>query len=266
MERLKLIISLPSAVASYGLALGTARINQRLPDPVCALLSGLNAAVVGIIALAAVQLSQKAITDKISRVLVFFGATAGVLYNALWYFPVLMLTGGLSTIAWDYRLPHRIVRRLRLVWKAKRAPASDPEAHNNITELAEAASAHVRERENQVSVPHHCHSVAANIQATHHGQSSNGGIPFQGNQQVKAFPEALNMRMFSWQIGITIIVGFFITFTVIMVLRGTLANQPRGFRLFANLCLAGTIIFGGGPVVIPLLRESVSYKSFCQCR
>ncbi|KAI9824251.1 MAG: hypothetical protein M1832_002058 [Thelocarpon impressellum] len=40
-----------------------------------------------------------------------------------------------------------------------------------------------------------------------------------------------------------------------MVLRGTLRAPLRAFSLFANLFLAGTIIFGGGPVVIPLLRE-----------
>src|SRR5882762_2430570 len=41
-----------------------------------------------------------------------------------------------------------------------------------------------------------------------------------------------------------------------MVVRG-LDNTPLEFHLFANMYLAGTIIFGGGPVVIPLLREYV---------
>src|SRR5579862_7864140 len=87
----------------YGLALGIARVNESLPEPVYALISGLNAATVGIIALAAVQLAQSAITDRLSRILVFLGATAGMLYNALWYFPVLMLAAGVVTVAWDAR-------------------------------------------------------------------------------------------------------------------------------------------------------------------
>jgi len=87
---------------------GISRIRETLPAPVYALLSGLNSATVGIIALAAVQLSTKAITDKLTRILVFFGGTAGMLYNALWYFPVLMVTGGLSTIIWDYKFPHKV--------------------------------------------------------------------------------------------------------------------------------------------------------------
>jgi chromate transport protein ChrA len=44
-----------------------------------------------------------------------------------------------------------------------------------------------------------------------------------------------------------------------MALRGSLKVEARTlpFDLFANMYLAGTIIFGGGPVVIPLLREYV---------
>jgi chromate transport protein ChrA len=42
-----------------------------------------------------------------------------------------------------------------------------------------------------------------------------------------------------------------------MVLRGALRDPSRLYSLFANMYLAGTIIFGGGPVVIPLLREYV---------
>lgn len=61
----------------------------------------------------------------------------------------------------------------------------------------------------------------------------------------------------SWKLGITIILAFFATFIITMALRGTLHSPSRGFSLFANLYLAGTIIFGGGPVVIPLLREYV---------
>lgn len=42
-----------------------------------------------------------------------------------------------------------------------------------------------------------------------------------------------------------------------MVVRSVIQPAPRPLGLFANMYLAGTIIFGGGPVVIPLLREYV---------
>ena len=85
----------------YAFSLGVQCINEMLPDPVYALLSGLNASTVGIIALAAVQLAEKAIKDKFTRIQVILGACAGLCYNALWYFPLLMVLGGLATVIWD---------------------------------------------------------------------------------------------------------------------------------------------------------------------
>ena len=65
----------------------------------------------------------------------------------------------------------------------------------------------------------------------------------------------------SWQFGLVLIVGFLVTFIAIMVLRGVVKQRPLLFSLFANLYLAGTIIFGGAPVAIPLLRGYVVYQT-----
>lgn len=86
------------AIAAFCLALGVQSIGEELPAPVYALLSSLNSATVGIITLAAIQLSEKAATDKLTHLLVFFGGAAGMLYNALWFFPILMTAGGVATI------------------------------------------------------------------------------------------------------------------------------------------------------------------------
>jgi hypothetical protein len=50
---------------------------------------------------------------------------------------------------------------------------------------------------------------------------------------------------------------FFASFLTIILVRGLYPSLKRIFSLFANLYLADTIIFGGGPMVIPLLREYV---------
>lgn len=42
-----------------------------------------------------------------------------------------------------------------------------------------------------------------------------------------------------------------------LVARGVLRTPPLALDLFASMYLAGTVIFGGGPVVIPLLRSYV---------
>ena len=76
--------SLPASIAMAGLAAGIARLPEVLPDIVLATLTGLNAAAVGLIALAAYQLSLNAITDHLTRGLVLVTASAGICYHAPW--------------------------------------------------------------------------------------------------------------------------------------------------------------------------------------
>ena len=110
----------------YALAIGISHVSNVLPLPVYALLSGLNAATVGVIAFAAVQLATKAITDPLSRLIVVFSACAGLCYNALWYFPVLMVGGGISTVAWDL-WARNFVGKLKIRWRRRRLQAEDLE-------------------------------------------------------------------------------------------------------------------------------------------
>lgn len=50
-----------------------------------------------------------------TRILVIFGACAGLCYNALWYFPVLIVIGGIATVTWDTWLRQQVDK-----FKAKR--------------------------------------------------------------------------------------------------------------------------------------------------
>lgn len=111
----------------YALSLGVQRIGETLPPIVYALLSGLNAATVGIIGLAAVQLATKAIRDNLTRLQVILGACAGVCYTSLWYFPVLMVIGGLASVVWDGWMYHWM-QRLKAKWTSKRARPQQADA------------------------------------------------------------------------------------------------------------------------------------------
>lgn len=224
------------------LSVGVSSIGDALPRAVYALLSGLNAATVGIIALAAMELSDKAITDRLTRVLVFLTAAAAILYNALWYFPVLMSAAGIGAVIYDFRWLHRLGRSASL-WLGRisnTATSTQPPR-----ELATSGSTASQAR----IVPG----------STTRGEAGNGRRQ-QAAQSLdideRVIPEEYRLD-FSWKQGVAIIAGFFTTFIVIMVLRGVLDKPPLLYRLFANMYLAGTIIFGGGPVVIPLLREYI---------
>ncbi|KAG9523766.1 chromate transporter, partial [Aureobasidium melanogenum] len=181
-----LVWSLPGAIGMFLLSIGVGKIKDVLPGPVYGLLSGLNASTVGIIALAAVQLATKAIVDPLSRILVIFGACAGLCYTALWYFPALVGIGGVVAVVWDLYL--------------SRVIAAEP----NVEEIPESQN----------------------------------------------YTYTLSL----WQ-SILIFFLFFASFAAVLTARGTLSAPPLILDLFANMYLAGTIIFGGGPVVIPLLRE-----------
>jgi hypothetical protein len=124
------------------LAVGVAMIEDHLPNPVYGMLSGLNSATVGIVALAAVQLAENAIKDQLSRIVVLFGACAGLCYTALWYFPVLMVVGGAVTALWDMWLG-RISVTLLHKFKKQRS-----DAHT----LAEEATPETQEGHNIQSI------------------------------------------------------------------------------------------------------------------
>ncbi|CAE6443169.1 unnamed protein product [Rhizoctonia solani] len=236
-----LIWSLPGAIGMYALSLGIEKIGEALPSPVYALLSGLNAATVGIIALSAVQLARRAITDPLTRLLVLLSACAGLCYNALWYFPTLIAIGGCVTVVWDHWLRGRVGRLVaRMRQQNRDRPATADEEAEGIpmeTIVGQSASAPSVKSANSQRVEPETSPETTRPAPSPTTDSSEHKVPVK--------------------LGLLIIIGFFAIFTALMVLRGTLHSPPLPLELFINMFLAGTIIFGGGPVVIPLLREYV---------
>ena len=230
----------------YGLSVGVSNIGETLPPPVYALLSGLNAATVGIIALAAVQLASKAITDNVTRVLVFFGATAGMLYTALWYFPVLMVVSGIVTLLWDFRYPHKLLALVRPK-KAEANQADDVELSQSVPDTPDTK-------------PQQQNGDSAQLRRVNQENAENATLPTNTNETSPAPTPpppttATSLTPLSIRLSFLLLSIFFIAFLTLMLVRGLVNPLPRLVAILANLYLAGTIIFGGGPVVIPLLRE-----------
>jgi chromate transport protein ChrA len=65
----------------FGIAMGVRNVQAQLPAVVYALLSGLIAATVGLIAVAAVQLSERSITNKMDRFIIAATGCMGILYQ-----------------------------------------------------------------------------------------------------------------------------------------------------------------------------------------
>ncbi|KAJ4362693.1 hypothetical protein N0V85_009350 [Neurospora sp. IMI 360204] len=260
-----LIWSLPGAIGMYGLAVGVSKIDETLPRPVYALLSGLNAGTVGVIALAAVELSEKTITDRLTRILVFLGATAGMLYNALWYFPVLMLASGIATLVHDLRWMHQPVSailgfganlkgKLIRTWPFGKWPGSTSNAGDN--DVAPQGRRNDADDEESIEMSSTTKRIQLSDLPVTEQEASTSST---AESEPRIIPSEFRLD-FSWKIGAATIACFFATFIAVMVTRGVFPNPPGLpllYHLFANMYLAGTIIFGGGPVVIPLLREYV---------
>ena len=255
----------------FGLAIGVSNMGETLPRPVYALLSGLNAATVGIIALAGVQLAQKAITDKLTRLLVFLGAAAGLLYNALWFFPLLMLIAGIIAVVYDFRWLHGPVKWL--VGLPKRARRGRTREREPEAEQAEEHEMPQPPGETAAAAAPSSISRAASV-TSYRSDATRQRLPVinqdtaenddqndnhnQTHQEPRTIPPERRLKT-GWKSGLLLITLFLLSFTVIITLRGTLPHETNTllYRLFSNMYLAGTIIFGGGPVVIPLLREYV---------
>ncbi|KAH8921887.1 chromate transporter [Atractiella rhizophila] len=229
-----LIWSLPGAIGMYALSLSIQRISDTLPAPVYALLSGLNASAVGVIALAATQLAEKAISDKLTRILIILGACAGLCYNALWYFPLLMLIGGLTSVVWNGWMSLKVAKG-KARWRRR-------------NQNADSTTEQVRGDAGTVAVE------TVELGASGSSTKSTEALPPTSDHVTPVISSYYTIPV---KVGIAIIFLFFASLIAILVTRGSINKPPLALDLFANMYLAGTIIFGGGPVVIPLLRSYV---------
>lgn len=254
--------SLPGAFGMYGLSVGISNVSETLPRIAYALLSGLNAATVGVIALAAVELSEKAITDDTTRLLVFFTASAGMLYNALWYFPVLVVGSGAATILFDYRVFHPAVKAVvGLIDKVKGKKGRQGEATEE-EGIETEMQTQMRRQQRRSSAG--SRSPGEQL-AEEEAEAATSTTATENGDEARIIPPDRQLNM-SWKVGLVILASFFLSFTIVMILRSVLHGPPLLYRLFSNMYLAGTIIFGGGPVVIPLLREYIVAEGWVSAR
>ncbi|KAK9353312.1 chromate transporter-domain-containing protein [Lipomyces doorenjongii] len=292
--------ALPGAIGMFVLALGVGQIGNNLPVPVYALLSGLNAATVGVIFIAAIQLSNKAITDKLSLALIFLGGAAGVVYTALWYFPVLMVLGGITAVIYDLRFIQRWWARgkqnFKFTLRRRRESEEEPPIQMSNLEDDSIWLPEVYREDTAADVSGAWAPVKSGVPAARRipVRTSTSTRPILDASDTESLPvaepqsdedggggvDASDIRAapvsavvddnpkqeYPVWLGVGIVIGFFFSFIIVIVIRAVIKGLPVTFLLFSNLYLAGTIIFGGGPVVIPLLREYIVSEGWVSSR
>jgi chromate transport protein ChrA len=154
-----------------------------------------------------------------------------------------MFLAGCASVTYDFRVLHPAVKWVFGLLRKKKQQSPEDQSVELPTVQPTEAQKSEDERANRVSDPP--------------GSTKESSTqPAREVPEPRIIPAARTLNI-SWQFGTAILVAFMLIFIVLMVLRGVLPHKPLLFSLFSNMFLAGTIIFGGGPVVIPLLREYV---------
>lgn len=147
-------------------------------------------------------------------------------------YPLLVAAGGSFTLAWDYRKD-----AAKLVKRREKLPipleSENGGTHHDDVELAPVPS----RSESQPS--------RSESQLRQRTIPPTQAEPMYEHTQIMTPSTPLAIAM-----GVTLVVGII----TLLVTRSQLAQPPRALDFFCNMLVAGVIIFGGGPVVIPLLK------------
>ena len=109
-------------------------------------------------------------------------------------------------------------------------------------------------------------TVSGNEQPASQVKEGSTSNVLERDDEPRIVPASLQLDLCSWQTSLILITLALALLVALLVLRSQLPNPPRALSIFANLYLAGTIIFGGGPVVIPLLRTYIVAEGWVSSR
>lgn len=210
----------------------------------------------------------------------------GMLYTALWYYPVIMVGAGMVTLVWDSGWCHRgygyLRDKMRILiirgreWREREAKKEkDIEVGSNASEdwttATSSTTAVAAEDANhppldlsEKQIQQQQHLVARPTPTTPTSESNSGSdrsrppsIAPSSSSTATSLTPPCSFPPMSLRLALLILALFLLSFTTIVLTHSLIPSTPRLYSLFSVLYLAGTIIFGGGPVVIPLLRDYI---------
>ncbi|KFY81826.1 hypothetical protein V498_08691, partial [Pseudogymnoascus sp. VKM F-4517 (FW-2822)] len=129
-----------------------------------------------------------------------------MLYNALWYFPILMVAGGCATIFWDYRWGHNAVRAIKAgVFGPRDQPnaGSEEQQVRDQVELQDVSQSRQGSIKNSTTL----RRAPARSSTREPSQESSEGQRAEDDTE-RTVPANLELRIFSWKLGAIIIAAF----------------------------------------------------------
>ncbi|KAF9278503.1 hypothetical protein BGZ68_008515 [Mortierella alpina] len=262
-----LLWSIPGAIVMTVVGVLIGNITEGIPLWATRLEQGLASAAIGLVALAAYRMSTTLATDKLTRILALVGGGASALYTAPWLLPVIMISGGLVSYTFD-----AFIAPAHLKWTEQRvkrknkevAVKKDVEKGDDI-EGAESTTAPISDhtREGSVSDSNHVATVDDKA-ASVHGSLRNrvtaesSALTENADDSFSCSQTDTERKQFSYtkKLGAFFFVIFLVLLVASILVKALVpaSTVAQYGPLAATFYFVGSIIFGGGPVIIPLLK------------
>ncbi|KAG0050722.1 hypothetical protein BGZ83_004506 [Gryganskiella cystojenkinii] len=225
---------------------------------------GLASAAIGLVALAAYKMSTTLATDKLTRILALVAGSISVLYSAPWLLPVMMIAGGLVSFSYDtFLVPFYAEMTERRNKKNEDRSEKEKAGLSSTTIAKEEGTSTVQE---DADLEQGSLKVSEDQEKTeslrHRPRPNNDNIVLEvdssGDHEMvdeKPVPERKAFT-YSKKLGVAFF-GIFLALLIasIAVRAVTPSSSTATYgHLVATFYFVGSIIFGGGPVIIPLLK------------
>ncbi|GJJ68468.1 chromate transporter [Entomortierella parvispora] len=262
-----LLWSLPGAIVMTVAGVLIGKIKSDIPLWATRLEQGLASAAIGLVALAAYKMSTTLATDKLTRILALVAGSVSALYSAPWLLPVMMIAGGLVSYIFDTFLqPLYIKTTERRESKSDNNEqiAGNAEAHSDqlstvvqdmdleqghpdaALELANVDEPKAKNSSDSTSLRNRnrIDSTVVDMDADLNPVTSE---KFEARRLLFTYSKKLGLAFFA------VFLVLLIAAILVRVLVPTSTEAEYG-QLVATFYFVGSIIFGGGPVIIPLLK------------
>ncbi|KAF8923634.1 hypothetical protein BGZ58_002717 [Dissophora ornata] len=242
-------------------------IKSEIPPWATRLEQGLASAAIGLVALAAYRMTPTLATDKLSKTLALIAGSITVLYSAPWLLPAIMAAGGFTSYVFDaFVAPciSNLKERLRARkdrQTMEREEREDLEVGNVVQEMASMVSPSIyNANEDIVNGIEIAATSTNNAPSVHDSIRSRykAGIPTTQENPDDRKVDTIERLAFSYskKLGFTFLLVFAAFFLAAILARtlSPVSSKADYGHLMSSFYFVGSIIFGGGPVVIPLLR------------
>ncbi|KAK3984553.1 chromate transporter-domain-containing protein [Cladorrhinum sp. PSN332] len=179
------------------------------------------------------------------RLLVFLGAASGLLYNALWYFPLLMLIAGVVSVKKALETETETGTQNDEEVELQEQPrAESPASHAAIARPPSVRTTDSSKTRNRLAggLPA-SNRDAADASALASPSLSPRHLPSpiqtngEGKEDERVVLESHRLPL-TWKWGLFIITLFLVPFVTVMIARGVISNSLLLYRLFSNIVVA----------------------------